>query len=95
MRDYAQSPVNKCAETHPLRNLLLNAAVFRGPALASPKLFRYPRERLLESLSLLLWDPEFAQDPAQSRVVQRRIGAKSPAFSDLVAAYTSVWRRFN
>ncbi|HWD20895.1 MAG TPA: hypothetical protein VHB20_16635 [Verrucomicrobiae bacterium] len=93
--DYAQSSVNKCAETHPLRNLVINAAVFRGSALGASKLFRYPRERLLEALSVLLWDPSLARDPQRLRLVQRRVRSNATDFSALVEAYASVWRRFN
>jgi len=93
--DYARSPVNKCAETHPLRNLLINAAIFRGSGVSGSKLFRYPRERLLEALSLLLWDPHTARDPARLRAVQQRVRSRATAFPDLVSAYASVWRRFN
>jgi len=94
-REYALSSVNKCEETHPLRNLAINAAVFRGRAFSGPGLFRYPRERLLEALTLLLWDPQLAGDPAGLRQVQRRVGARSAAYPELVAAYTNIWRRFN
>jgi hypothetical protein len=94
-REYAHSSVNKCAETHPLRNLLINAAVFRGRGLSGPKVFRYPRERLLEALSLLLWDPQASRDPACLRQLQQRIGSRSAAFSGLVADYATIWRRFN
>lgn len=95
LRDYALSPINKCAEAPAWRNLLINAAVFRSGALTSSKIFRYPRERLLESLPLLLWEPEPAQDPMRLRFVQERLNSRANDFPGLVAAYANVWHRFN
>ncbi|HTD86855.1 MAG TPA: hypothetical protein VK850_09795 [Candidatus Binatia bacterium] len=50
VRDYAMSQANKCPETGPLKNLLINVKEFRRPS------FRYPRERLFNSCPTLLWD---------------------------------------
>jgi hypothetical protein len=55
--EYALSGINKCPETNPWRNALINLRTFRRRAL-SRKLGRYPRERLLNSLPLLLWPNE-------------------------------------
>jgi hypothetical protein len=87
--DYARSPVNKCPETNPLRNALVNASTFGASGLAGSKRFRYPRERLLESLALLLWDAE------QVPLIQERLNTRNAEFQPLVDAYTVLWRRFN
>lgn len=54
--DYALSRINKCPETNPLRNLLINLKTFGASALSEGRIFRYPRERLLHALALLLWE---------------------------------------
>lgn len=52
--DYLDSPLDKCPETHPLRNRLINARQFGLRGLRNP---RYPRQRLLHALCELLWLP--------------------------------------
>lgn len=96
-QDYAASPVNKCPETNPIRNFLINLKTF-GPAVlqaGSPR--RYPREKLLHSLSLLLWEPEIftSLDSASRRQVQADLRTEATAFADLVRAFENLWKNFN
>jgi len=87
--DYARNPVNKCPETIGLRNAIINARTFGPASLISRKRLRYPRERLLEALALLLWHPE------QIALIQFRLRTHASEFPQMVEAYAALWRRFN
>ncbi|HEY3898858.1 MAG TPA: hypothetical protein VGM54_09615 [Chthoniobacter sp.] len=79
-REYAQSPVDKCPETSAWRNRLVHWKTAGLTAALRPEARRYPRERLLRNLSLLLW--ESTADPTAD-------------FTRRVEAYARDWRRFN
>ena len=84
--DYALNPVQKHPDNRVLRNTLINLRAFRRVAT------RYPRERLLESLALLLWTP----DPlGRLAKLQRDLVTRETTFPGLVAAYRKIWNRFN
>ena len=57
-RQYATSKIDKCPETNPWRNRLLNLRIFGPTTLMAPSSRRHPRERVLNALSILLWDRE-------------------------------------
>src|SRR5262249_51397349 len=56
INDYVFSTLNKCPETSPGKNYLLTMRTFGPAAAASFRAARYPRERLFNSLPLLLWN---------------------------------------
>lgn len=64
--DYALCSLNKCPETQPWRNWLMNAKISRARIFFQRAAFRHPRERLLNRLALLLWERRatFAGEPA-------------------------------
>lgn len=93
--DYALSPVNKCPETNPGRNRLVNARRFGAAALLDKRASRYPRERLLNALTLLLWEPQAAVDPLLVRKIQAELNTEVTSFCDLVFAYRDLWQHFN
>jgi len=62
VEDYTRSTLDKCPETSPLRNRLINARHFGLRAFADP---RYPRQRLLHGLCELLWRPLQPLDTAR------------------------------
>lgn len=93
-KDYALSAVNKCPETSGLKNLLINARTFKTVGM-SGKSRRYPRERILESLALLLWNPDCTKSPQLLRHLQSNLQTDATHFSDLVSAYQKLWQRFN
>lgn len=94
-RDYALSPVNKCPEKAAWKNRLINARTFGlGTALAAGGT-RYPRERLLNALALLLWEPSTLTDPTLQRAVQSALRSSGPGFPALMQAYRRLWERFN
>jgi len=53
VREYAEHPAAKCPETSPLKNLLVTARAFGLSSVST----QYPRERLLRTLPVLLWEP--------------------------------------
>ena len=79
-RDYALSSHDKCPETRPARNLLVNLKLAGPRALLRSDRWRHPRNHALSALSLLLWDPQVIP-PA--------------VFAHQVAAYKARWRQVN
>ncbi len=94
-REYALSQFDKCPETNPLRNILVNAKTF-GPAIVwERKAMRYPRQRLLHSLALLLWEPTSLTNPVLCQRLQMELNANAVTYPDFVRAYETLWRKFN
>lgn len=93
-QQYALSTGDKCPETLALRNRLVNARNF-GPLRAlSLSGSRYPRERLLRALPLLLWERHVLADEWLLAAVQRELSTNTTLFSGLVEAYEKLWHRF-
>jgi len=94
--DYARSRIDKCPETSGFRNRLVNFRTFGFRMPMCSKGTRYPRERLLHSLPLLLW--EFPNSPANPDLRSRLKWELMAGASDLpgwIAAYNRLWSRFN
>jgi len=91
-RDYALSGWDKCPETSALRNRLVN---FRQFGLRGLRCDRYPRERLLHALALLLWCRDTQTEPTWRRAVQGALGNSADSFSAWVDAYSLLWSRYN
>lgn len=91
-RDYALSGINKCPETSSLRNRLVNLRAFGAGGLASGC---YPRERLLVTLPLLLWEKSSLTNPELLTQMQRQLRTPASDLAGLVAAYGRIWGRFN
>ncbi len=87
--DYAHGG-NKCPETSALKNWLIRFRTFGAKGLLSS---RYPREGLLNSLSLLLWGPELV--PANTAYLSRQLVSPVTNRKDAIAAYERLWHRFN
>jgi hypothetical protein len=90
-RDYAFSEVPKHPDTRAFRNALINARAFGFRSVSN----RYPRERLLESLALLLWTPDAISDPEALAKLQRDLVTSEKTFAGLVQSYRKIWNRFN
>jgi hypothetical protein len=93
--EYALCPINKCPETTLARNVFVNATTFGAPALLQEKRFRYPRERLFNALSLLLWEPTTMREPQLLHDVQTELVTTANNFDQMISAYQSLWRRFS
>jgi hypothetical protein len=94
-RDYAFTPINKCPETNAWRNRAISAAQFGPATLLSANASRYPRERLLNTLAMLLWEPSFLSDPVSLRWAQSNLRTDAETFSAFVRAYTALWCHFS
>jgi hypothetical protein len=90
-RDYVFSPSNKCPETNAAKNLAINLRRFGFTGLGT----RYPRERLLHALPLLLWERGTLHDPVLLKRAQRELNTHAGRFERLVPAYQAIWRDFN
>ena len=93
-RDYALSNVEKCAGVPVWRNVLLNAKTFGVRGVLNLSTVRYPRERLLNSLPLLLWD-EPLNDLRVKYFLQKELRTKASDWQGFVAAYKAVWPKFS
>lgn len=91
-RDHVFSPADKCPETAPWRNRLLNFRTFGPPGLVSA---RYPRQRLFHALALLLWEPEVFSDAELLGKTQSELQTNATDLPGLVSAYLDLWTRFN
>lgn len=94
-RDYICDSRNKCPEFPALRNRLVNAWNFGPAALLAPHADHHPREQLLRSLALLLWEKEPERYLHIVPRLQRELHSAPPDFPNLVAAYARLWHRFN
>lgn len=92
VRDYACSDADKCPETAPVRNCLVNLQTF---GLTGASCARYPRQRLFHSLALLLWEPDPLAEAALLARVQTELRSDACDLAGLIAAYQRLWNRFN
>jgi hypothetical protein len=91
-RQYSLSGIDKCPETSPLKNLAIN---LKSNAFRVARPFRYPRDRILNSLPLLLWVWDETPDPSVLRALQHYLATNGDSFASLLTAYQNLWRRFN
>jgi hypothetical protein len=90
-RDYALARGVKCPENPPWRNYLLSLRTFGFKIALDGSACRYPRERLLNALPLLLWNGETFNDPALCQHLQGQLQTQASDWLGLVAAYKKVW----
>ena len=91
INEYALSEINKCPETLAGKNYLLTLRTFGPAAAMDPLGGRYPRERLFNSLPLLLWNGEVSREPEIRRHLQRQLRSDATDWAGLVAAYKEIW----
>jgi len=94
VRDYAFHRSAKCPDTSPWRNYLLNLRSFGAKAALAPLSLRYPRERLFNALSLLLWNGEIAKEPQTVRHLQRQLVTNAADWPGFVTAYKKIWAHY-
>jgi hypothetical protein len=92
-RDYAFDKVEKCNGVPIWRNILLNAKTFGTGGIFSRTAGRYPRERLLNSLPLLLWVP--LNDLRVKYFLQKELRTTASDWQGFVTAYKAVWPKFS
>lgn len=94
-RDYGLSALEKWPAANRLRSALLNLKVFGRDAFRSRAFWRHPRGSVLDSLSLLLWEPSTRGTPELLHRVQRELGTRATDLRALVSAYRARWERVN
>jgi hypothetical protein len=93
-REYSLSSINKCPETAPWRNRLLHLRTFGIRAALERASTRYPRERLFNSLLLLLGNGDMFDKPSDLRHLQRELRTPATDWPALLEAYKRVWVRY-
>jgi hypothetical protein len=93
-RDYAFSTVVKCAGSPAWRNVALHAKTFGPGSIFDDAAVRYPRERLLNSLPLLLWE-EPLNDLRVKEDLQKELRTTASDWQGFVTAYKAVWPNFS
>jgi hypothetical protein len=94
IRDYSFHPQVKCPGTSAWWNYLLSLRSFGAKAALAPLSLRYPRERLLNALSLLLWNGEVAVEPGMVRHLQQQLVTDAADWAGLVTAYKKLWTHY-
>jgi hypothetical protein len=88
LEEYAACEEVKCQGTPGWWNYLLNLRTFGLRAAMDSAAWRYPRERLLNALPILLWEDQ----PARCREdIRELLHAPSSEWPKLVQAYKEVW----
>lgn len=93
-RDYSLYPANKCPESSVWRNCLLNLRTFGVKSINDALAWRYPRERLLNALPLLLWESKTPAEPTLQRLIQKQLHTAASDWAGWVAAYKSIWPNY-
>jgi hypothetical protein len=90
LSDYWTDSRRKCEGTPRWRNYLLNFKTFGHRSLLDPMAVRYPRERLFNTLPLLLWNgTQF--EPGETRHLQEQLRTPATNWNGLVDAYKNIW----
>jgi hypothetical protein len=90
-REYALDTTEKCPEFPGWKNLLVSLRTFGWRAAADSLAYRYPRERLLNTLPVLLWETGADQQPELCDHLQRQLRTTACAWPGWVDAYKQVW----
>ncbi len=92
-RSYAEDGRNKCANSSPLLNLLLNFRADRFRLHARPRPWRHPRQRIYHAMSLLLWEPNATTDPVLQRQIRSELNLSAFHVGVWEPAYRALWGR--
>ena len=92
-RAYAFSRSSLCPETSSLKNALCNLRSFGLRGLTSRFFSRYPRERLLRALPLLLWDD--GSTKADSALISECLFCRDTELNSAASAYEALWHQYN
>jgi hypothetical protein len=92
VRAYSLHEGDKCPETDSRRNRLINARRFGTREMLNA---RYPRERLLNTLPLLLWESNKLDQAELLTFVQSQLRTPETDFTQLVRAYECLWKIYN
>ena len=76
------------------RNYLLSLSTFGFKAAIAPLSWCYPRERLFNAMSLLLWNGEVSTEPRIVRHLQKQLVTRAADWTGFVSAYKQIWPRY-
>ncbi|MES2693365.1 MAG: hypothetical protein V4773_07825 [Verrucomicrobiota bacterium] len=93
--DYALSTQNKCPEQSATRNVLIGTRALGLRPLLEARAGRHPRERILNAMALLLWDPAALSTPRLRARLHRDLQTRGTTFPEILAAYRNLWSRVN
>ncbi len=93
-REYAFDARWKCPETTGWRNYLLTLRTFGLRAGLGSGARRYPRERLLNALALLLWEDSHLTEPRTIRRLQSLLCTPATGRVAMIGAYKRVWAEY-
>src|SRR5690606_34054040 len=92
--NYAWHPAPKCPGHRRWRNWLVNVRRLGLRGVWGTPAFRYPRERLLRTLPVLLWQPVMLVNPCVLRRMQRELRTSASDEAGLAVAYLRLWEFF-
>jgi hypothetical protein len=90
---YAEDAGDKCPGTSRILNVLLNLRADGFRSGAGPRPWRHPRERILNSLALLLWEPMAAAEPDGRARIRSELGSRGSSPADCIGPYRALWGR--
>lgn len=92
VREYACGCVEKCPELAGARAMLVNIKARGRRALCAPaSLRRHPRNRILNALPLLLWEPTALAEPAARQHLQEELETDAVTLGGMMDAYRGLW----
>jgi hypothetical protein len=95
VEEYSFCQTPKCPESEPLKNLALTARTFGVLSSISSGAARYPRERLLNTLPLLLWlDAPLSRPETRARI-EGQLRTHGGDLQSAISAYKAIWNRYN
>jgi hypothetical protein len=91
-QEYSMDGSSKCPETSRLKNRLVNLRSFGASGVFSS---RYPREKLLRALPLLLWPDKKESAVSVNEYLQKVLRSKQSDLASLIDRYTAIWKEYN
>lgn len=92
--NYSSHPAPKCPGPRPWRNWLVSVRRLGARAMLRRQALRYPRERLLRALPVLLWQPAMLGNPLVRKRLQQELQASATDEAGFSAAYLRLWEFF-
>jgi hypothetical protein len=94
-RDYAHDAANKCPDERATRNIFVNAKTLGLQPMLEARAGRHPRERVLRTLPLLLWDEAALHAREELAFIQRELHSAAADLAGLVRDYRELWQQVN
>jgi len=94
IQDYAFQRSERYPSRGSWRNYLLNLRTFGFKAALASLSWRYPRERLFNALSLLLWNGEDSTQPEIVQHLQKQLVTRAADWIGFVSVYKQIWPRY-